>query len=220
MLIPFILLWGVQIPKKRKFVFIGLISLTTVTMVISIARAADGFATHWNTQQDDASYICLWTAVEPCAAMIVACLTAFPQLFAPSLKPIYTHGEVAWVDHQHKNQHQYTGGGTGKRLSKNKPSPGARSGVGQINVLVSYGHQISRISQEPMEGSSDQNSDDMGYVQDKDGGHYHMSNVSKSQESQLPIMGWEPPVPVSPKLAAAAGLYTRTRTSVNGRALL
>ncbi|KAK4207858.1 hypothetical protein QBC37DRAFT_432811 [Rhypophila decipiens] len=218
LLIPIILLWGVQIPRKRKIVFIGLISLTLVTIIISIARAADGFATHWNTHQDDVSYLCLWTAVEPCAAIIVACLTAFPQLFAPasSRRPVYTPGEVAWVEH-------HAAGPGGNRT-------GAGGSAGRINVLVSYGHHISRISQEPpmeLEGDDKSSGDDLGYMHSHGArsinDHHQLSNLSthsKSQESQLAIIGWEPPIPTPTKTAAAvAGFYIKTRTSVNSKTL-
>lgn len=208
-------------------------------MAISIARPADGFATHWSTSQDDISYLCLWTAVEPCAAIIVACLSAFPQLFVPSSssRPVYTSGEVAWVDHQYTRAGEDRGAG-GKRSSKSNKILGTSTcgagggGVGRINVSVSYGHQISRISQEPMEEGDDKNStsDDIGYTIHgaNSRSRYHNSKGSKSQESQLPMMGWESPVPppgktvtaVTGPARAAAGLYTRTRTSVNGKALL
>ncbi|RWA09017.1 hypothetical protein EKO27_g6090 [Xylaria grammica] len=84
MLIPFTLLWNVRMRWRRKLAFLGIFSLSIVTMVIATVRAADVAATKWVTGQNDPTYLWLWSAVEPCIAIIVSCASAFPQLFVQS----------------------------------------------------------------------------------------------------------------------------------------
>ncbi|KAK4209839.1 hypothetical protein QBC37DRAFT_449443 [Rhypophila decipiens] len=93
MLLPVILLWGVQMRLRQKLIFIGLFSLTLITMTIAIVRVADVGKTKWDNGQYDPIYLWMWSAVEPCVATIVACLSAFPQLFVQSKKPAYKPSE-------------------------------------------------------------------------------------------------------------------------------
>ncbi|KAK3293113.1 uncharacterized protein B0H64DRAFT_403529 [Chaetomium fimeti] len=91
-LIPVWLLWNVRIAFAKKLAFVGLFSLSIVTMAIATARAADLAATTWDNGVIDPSYLWMWTAIEPCIAIAVSCLSAFPQLFAASVnasKPVY-----------------------------------------------------------------------------------------------------------------------------------
>ncbi|KAK3302915.1 uncharacterized protein B0T15DRAFT_258943 [Chaetomium strumarium] len=91
-LIPVWLLWNVRIAFAKKLAFFGLFSLSLVTMAIATARAADLTATSWDNGVIDPSYLWMWTAIEPCIAIAVSCLSAFPQLFAASVnanKPAY-----------------------------------------------------------------------------------------------------------------------------------
>ncbi|KAK3326717.1 hypothetical protein B0H66DRAFT_530715 [Apodospora peruviana] len=92
MLIPAILVWGVQMRLRRKLAFTGLFSLTLVTMSIAIVRMA-GVSAAFNGQQYDPSYLWLYSAIEACIAIVIACLSSFPQLFVPSKKPAYTPTE-------------------------------------------------------------------------------------------------------------------------------
>ncbi|KAK3986952.1 hypothetical protein QBC44DRAFT_332243 [Cladorrhinum sp. PSN332] len=90
--IPVWLLWNVRIAFAKKMAFVGLFSLSLVTMAIATARAAELAATTWTNGVIDPSYLWMWTAVEPCVAIAVSCLSAFPQLFAASVnanKPAY-----------------------------------------------------------------------------------------------------------------------------------
>ncbi|PSR75301.1 hypothetical protein BD289DRAFT_399406 [Coniella lustricola] len=83
-LIPICLLWNVHIALSKKIALIGLFSLSLVTMAIATARAADLAATSWTNNVVDPSYLWMWTAIEPCIAIAVSCLSAFPQLFTAS----------------------------------------------------------------------------------------------------------------------------------------
>ncbi|KAK4460393.1 hypothetical protein QBC42DRAFT_348055 [Cladorrhinum samala] len=92
MLIPIWLLWNVRMAFAKKMAFVGLFSLSIVTIGIATARAADLAATTWDNGVVDPSYLWMWTAIEPCIAIAVSCLSAFPQLFAASVnasKPAY-----------------------------------------------------------------------------------------------------------------------------------
>ncbi|KAK4206939.1 hypothetical protein QBC37DRAFT_444784 [Rhypophila decipiens] len=94
LLIPIILVWGVQLHLRRKLAFTGLFSLTAITIIVSIVRAVGINASKWENGQNDPSYIWLWSAIEACIAIVVACLSSFPQLFmASSKKPVYTPSE-------------------------------------------------------------------------------------------------------------------------------
>ena len=92
---------------------IGLFSLSLITMAVATARAADLSATMWVNGLHDPTYLWLWSAIESCigmlmeseslltmtadnylqaTAIIVSCLSAFPQLFTsshPLKKPVY-----------------------------------------------------------------------------------------------------------------------------------
>ncbi|KAK3946142.1 hypothetical protein QBC46DRAFT_402509 [Diplogelasinospora grovesii] len=92
-LIPVSLLWNVRMRLAKKMAFVGLFSLSLVTMAVATARAADLDATKWDNGVHDPTYLWLWSAIEPCIAITVSCLSAFPQLFAASTrgnKPVYT----------------------------------------------------------------------------------------------------------------------------------
>ena len=65
-LIPVWLLWNVRIAFAKKIAFVGLFSLSLVTMAIATARAADLAATTWDNGVIDPSYLWMWTAIEPC----------------------------------------------------------------------------------------------------------------------------------------------------------
>lgn len=64
MVIPFALLWKVQIPQRKKIAFIGLFSLSLITIAIAIARTADLGATVLTGGQLDSTYLWLWSAIQ------------------------------------------------------------------------------------------------------------------------------------------------------------
>ncbi|KAK8037682.1 hypothetical protein PG991_001028 [Apiospora marii] len=79
----------------KKFAILGLFSLSIITMVIAIVRVADIGSTRRPDGNIDNSYLWLWSFIEPCVAIVVSCLSAFPQLFKPSVtkKPVFTPSE-------------------------------------------------------------------------------------------------------------------------------
>ncbi|KAK4168776.1 hypothetical protein QBC43DRAFT_106231 [Cladorrhinum sp. PSN259] len=89
MMIPVILIWNVRMRLAKKMAFVGLFSLTIITMIIAIVRAA-GTTRIWDKGEGYWSYLGLYNAIEACIATIIACLSAFPQLFVGSRKPVYT----------------------------------------------------------------------------------------------------------------------------------
>ncbi|KAK3332570.1 hypothetical protein B0T19DRAFT_106906 [Cercophora scortea] len=84
MLQPIILLWNVRIRLAKKIAFIGLFSLSVVTMAAAIARTADTISTRRPDGQYDNTYLWLWSSIEPAVAIMVSCLSAFPALFRSS----------------------------------------------------------------------------------------------------------------------------------------
>ncbi|KAK4197621.1 hypothetical protein QBC40DRAFT_231632 [Triangularia verruculosa] len=90
--IPVILIWDAKLRTAKKLAFVGLFSLTLLTMLVAILRVVGISSAKWANGQVDPSYLWLWSYVETCIAMIVACLTAFPQLFVSTKKPsAYEH---------------------------------------------------------------------------------------------------------------------------------
>ncbi|KAK3985000.1 hypothetical protein QBC44DRAFT_405940 [Cladorrhinum sp. PSN332] len=89
MLVPVLLVWDLRMPLKKKISFVGLFSLTLVVMVIAIVRIVGASKTE--NRQIDPTYVFLWGSIEMCIAVMVACLSAFPQLFMSprSHKPSY-----------------------------------------------------------------------------------------------------------------------------------
>ncbi|KAI0514353.1 hypothetical protein F5B22DRAFT_611247 [Xylaria bambusicola] len=78
-IIPISLVWNVQIPTRRKMALIGIFSLVLVTIAFAIVRVV---VVSELTHQPDVSWLYLWSAIEQGVAIIVACLSAFPHLFA------------------------------------------------------------------------------------------------------------------------------------------
>lgn len=123
MLIPISILWNVRVPLRKKVAFIGLFSLTIITIVVAIVRAVNITSTRQGTGQEDTTFLWLWSAIQAplgeispdfrssrlydlgtladgglslvfFIAVIVACLSSFPQLFsgqgAAKQKPVWT----------------------------------------------------------------------------------------------------------------------------------
>ena len=88
-LLPVLLIWDLRMPLKKKAAFVGLFSLTVFVMITAIVRIVGAGQTQ--DRQLDPSYLFLWSAIEMCIAIIIACLSAFPQLFVSSrsCKPAY-----------------------------------------------------------------------------------------------------------------------------------
>jgi hypothetical protein len=91
--IPIPMLWNVRVPGKKKLAFVGLFSLSIITMVVAIVRAVSVNSSRDGSGQDNATFLWLWTAIQASLAVIIACLSAFPQLFVTSAakkKPVWT----------------------------------------------------------------------------------------------------------------------------------
>ena len=96
--LPFMIVWRVKIPRRKKLVLIIVFSLTIVVMVISIVRVA---VVNSPTRNPSISWLYLWSSIEMTTckclrpphgelivdyhtskqAIIVACLASFRQLF-------------------------------------------------------------------------------------------------------------------------------------------
>lgn len=85
--IPVMLIWDSKLRMAKKLAVIGLFSLTLLTMLVAILRVVGISSATWANGQVDPSYVWLWSYIETCIAIIVACLTAFPQLFVSNKKP-------------------------------------------------------------------------------------------------------------------------------------
>ncbi|KAF3020108.1 hypothetical protein E8E14_005596 [Neopestalotiopsis sp. 37M] len=81
MLIPFYLLWNVRIRLAKKIAFLGIFSLSIVTMGIAIARATEVGATQKSNGLIDSTYLWFWSALQSSLCIVVACSSAFRQLF-------------------------------------------------------------------------------------------------------------------------------------------
>jgi hypothetical protein len=64
MLIPFYLLWNVRIRLAKKIAFLGIFSLSIVTMGIAIARATEVGATQKSNGLIDSTYLWFWSALQ------------------------------------------------------------------------------------------------------------------------------------------------------------
>ncbi|KUI59523.1 hypothetical protein VP1G_06755 [Cytospora mali] len=95
MVIPISLMWNVQMRFAKKMAFIGLFSLSIITIVIAIVRTTRVTTSRSSTGMDDSSFLWMWSGVQAPLAIIIACLAAFPQLFAASTKskPVWTPTE-------------------------------------------------------------------------------------------------------------------------------
>lgn len=116
MIIPFTLLWDVRIHLPKKLAFTGLFSLTVITIAAAIARAIQTKVTEKANGSQDPSHVWMWGTIQASVgkyqdvtpkhaqslisqkkAVIVSCLSAFPQLFAAStrrVKPQWTPTET------------------------------------------------------------------------------------------------------------------------------
>lgn len=92
-LIPISILWNVRISFKKKVAFIGIFSLTIITMIIAIVRAVSISSARQGVGQEATYFLWLWSAIQAPLAVIVSCVSAFPQLFSQSStrpKPVWT----------------------------------------------------------------------------------------------------------------------------------
>ncbi|KAI0400452.1 hypothetical protein F4802DRAFT_584654 [Xylaria palmicola] len=84
MLIPITLLWNVRIQRKKKIAIMGVFSLSLVTIAIAIARVADIGVTQKSNGLPDSTYLWFWSALQASLCIVVACSSAFRQLFTAS----------------------------------------------------------------------------------------------------------------------------------------
>ncbi|ETS81749.1 hypothetical protein PFICI_06751 [Pestalotiopsis fici W106-1] len=85
--IPFALLWNVRIPMRKKLAFVGIFSLSVITISAAITRVIVLNSTTKATGSPDASLV----------SVIVSSLSSFPQLFSASsrkVKPQWTPTET------------------------------------------------------------------------------------------------------------------------------
>lgn len=99
--IPIILIWDAKLRTAEKLAFISLFSLTLLTMLVAILRVVGISSAKWANGQVDPSYLWLWSCIETCIAIIVACLTAFPQLFVSSKSLLCIKSPGLQVDQTH-----------------------------------------------------------------------------------------------------------------------
>ncbi|KAI1288185.1 hypothetical protein F5Y03DRAFT_380094 [Xylaria venustula] len=87
MLIPIKLLWNVRIQRKKKVAIMSIFSLSLVTIAIAIARVADIGSTEKTNGLPDSTYLWFWSALQASLCIVVACSSAFRQLFTVSAEP-------------------------------------------------------------------------------------------------------------------------------------
>ncbi|CAD6580171.1 MAG: hypothetical protein ASARMPRED_009375 [Alectoria sarmentosa] len=81
LIIPVIGLWKVQISFKKKLALLGIFCLTVITILFAVIRIA---VMPNKTSTADITWLCFWAHIETGAAVIVACLASFRQLFVMS----------------------------------------------------------------------------------------------------------------------------------------
>ncbi|KAI9787411.1 MAG: hypothetical protein M1835_002766 [Candelina submexicana] len=81
MAIPISMLWRSQMSLRKKLVLAGIVSLTVITTVFAIVRVTSVSAL---SRQPDAPWANMWSFIELCIAIIVACLASFRSLFTSS----------------------------------------------------------------------------------------------------------------------------------------
>ncbi|KAL9010509.1 MAG: hypothetical protein Q9173_004570 [Seirophora scorigena] len=83
--IPISMLWKVQMPLRKKLALVGLFSLTMVTTVFAIIRTTSTTVRTTSeanmTDHHDHSWIQMWSSIEQCVAIIIACLGSYRSLF-------------------------------------------------------------------------------------------------------------------------------------------
>ncbi|KAL8837434.1 MAG: hypothetical protein Q9170_002518 [Blastenia crenularia] len=78
MAIPISMLWRVQMSLRKKIALVGIFSLAVITTVFAIVRVTSISAL---TKQPDTSWSYMWSSIEQCVAIVVACLASFRSLF-------------------------------------------------------------------------------------------------------------------------------------------
>lgn len=74
-LIPISILWNVRIPWVKKAVFVGLFSLTLITIVVAIVRAVNISSSRRGTPREDTTFLWLWSAIQAPLGMIFLSFT-------------------------------------------------------------------------------------------------------------------------------------------------
>ncbi|OTB08910.1 hypothetical protein M426DRAFT_18309 [Hypoxylon sp. CI-4A] len=94
MIIPITMVWNTRLRWRKKLALIGIFSLVIVTMIFSIVRV---LVTSKLSRQPDTSWLYLWSSIEQCIAIIVACISAFPRLFTQSnraARPVFVPSDT------------------------------------------------------------------------------------------------------------------------------
>ncbi|KAL9002678.1 MAG: hypothetical protein Q9188_004404 [Gyalolechia gomerana] len=78
MAIPIGMLWKVQMSLRKKLALVGIFSLAVITTIFAIVRVTSISAL---THQPETSWSYMWSSIEVCVAIIVACLASFRSLF-------------------------------------------------------------------------------------------------------------------------------------------
>lgn len=63
-IIPFTLLWNVRIDMRKKLAFLGLFSLTLITIAAAMARAIETNVTKKENGSHDPSYVWMWGTIQ------------------------------------------------------------------------------------------------------------------------------------------------------------
>ncbi|KAK3322435.1 hypothetical protein B0H66DRAFT_554345 [Apodospora peruviana] len=89
MFIPIRMVWNQRLPRRKKAALFGLVALSLWSITIALVRVVQLNGVKWadnklvNTGLD-ASRLYLWSILELCTAVLVACCASFPQLFRRS----------------------------------------------------------------------------------------------------------------------------------------
>lgn len=81
MAIPIILLVNVQMPWHKKIAFLGIFSLSMITIGVSIARAATIVALQKSTGMPDSSHLWFWSSCQSflCTYSRLTFLSSLPE---------------------------------------------------------------------------------------------------------------------------------------------
>ncbi|KAK4196116.1 hypothetical protein QBC40DRAFT_314240 [Triangularia verruculosa] len=82
--IPVNIVWSLQIRWRKKLALVGLFSLTFITMAIAIVRIVVLHTTRKQLGSLDPIALVFWSLMEIDIAVLIACLSSFPQLFVRS----------------------------------------------------------------------------------------------------------------------------------------
>ncbi|KAK0744608.1 hypothetical protein B0T21DRAFT_389898 [Apiosordaria backusii] len=108
--IPINIVWNLQIRWRKKLALVGLFSLTIITMAIAIVRITVLHTTRKEQGSLDPVALIFWSLMEIDIAVLIACLSSFPQLFARS-KPREAEKPVPTASMVERVRRRMAGGG-------------------------------------------------------------------------------------------------------------